>query len=232
MDDVSPGTLALATVAGPARTGAVMTIGERLLAAAWLAGYRSARIRRASAGDLAAWLDWLREVDVDAARPSGARRPVGPRAPRRRRRRLQHLPQPPRRRRRPSPLRLTDPARPSRRSFIGSRTSAQAGRRAIGRRTCAISAASREGGFWVASTKQEAANQAVQLSVPADQLRRAAVLTDGAARLVDRFHLVDWTGLLKMLDIEGPAEVIRRVRAAESNVEPPRGSRGKAHDAT
>jgi integrase/recombinase XerD len=38
---------------------------DRLLAAAWLATYRSARTRRAYAGDLAAWLDWLHEVGVD-----------------------------------------------------------------------------------------------------------------------------------------------------------------------
>lgn len=88
----------------------------------------------------------------------------------------------------------------------------------------------RPGGFWVASTTPEAAHQAVQLSVPADELRRAAVLTDGAARLVERFELVDWTGLLKMLDTEGPAELIRRVRAAEAAIEPPAGSRGKSHD--
>jgi site-specific recombinase XerD len=40
------------------------------MAATWLAGYRSARTRRAYAGDLAAWLDWLaaRHVDVLEAR--------------------------------------------------------------------------------------------------------------------------------------------------------------------
>jgi site-specific recombinase XerD len=38
---------------------------ERLLAAAWLAGYRSPRTRRAYAGDLAGWLDWLAALDVD-----------------------------------------------------------------------------------------------------------------------------------------------------------------------
>jgi len=38
---------------------------ERLLAAAWLAGYRSPRTRRAYAADLAAWLDWLTGLDVD-----------------------------------------------------------------------------------------------------------------------------------------------------------------------
>lgn len=44
---------------------------ERLLAAAWLGSYRSARTRRAYAGDLAAWLDWLHELDLDVL---GARR--------------------------------------------------------------------------------------------------------------------------------------------------------------
>jgi site-specific recombinase XerD len=38
---------------------------DRLLAAAWLATYRSARTRRAYASDLAAWLDWLGEIGVD-----------------------------------------------------------------------------------------------------------------------------------------------------------------------
>jgi len=38
---------------------------ERLLAATWLGSYRSARTRRAYAGDLAAWLDWLSGLEVD-----------------------------------------------------------------------------------------------------------------------------------------------------------------------
>jgi len=86
------------------------------------------------------------------------------------------------------------------------------------------------GGFWVASTKPEAAQQAVQLTVPAEQLRRAAVLTDGATRLVERFHLLDWIDLIKMLDTDGPTELIRRVRAAENTIDPAPGSRGKRHD--
>ena len=86
------------------------------------------------------------------------------------------------------------------------------------------------GGFWVASTKPEAAKHAVQLTVPAAPLRRAAVLTDGAARLVERFNLLDWSDLIKMLDTEGPTELIRRVRAAENTIDPPSSSRGKLHD--
>jgi site-specific recombinase XerD len=38
---------------------------ERVLAAVWLAGFRSARTRRAYAGDLDTWLDWLGARDVD-----------------------------------------------------------------------------------------------------------------------------------------------------------------------
>jgi integrase/recombinase XerD len=38
---------------------------ERLLAAAWLAGYRSPRTRRAYALDLTAWLEWLHDLDAD-----------------------------------------------------------------------------------------------------------------------------------------------------------------------
>jgi site-specific recombinase XerD len=38
---------------------------EQLLVAAWLAGYRSPRTRRAYALDLTAWLDWLHRLDVD-----------------------------------------------------------------------------------------------------------------------------------------------------------------------
>jgi site-specific recombinase XerD len=46
------------------------SVRDQVMAATWLAGYRSARTRRAHAGDLAAWLAWLaaREVDVLAAR--------------------------------------------------------------------------------------------------------------------------------------------------------------------
>ena len=45
-------------------------VREQVMAATWLAGYRSARTRRAYAADLTAWLDWLttRQVDVLAAR--------------------------------------------------------------------------------------------------------------------------------------------------------------------
>lgn len=87
------------------------------------------------------------------------------------------------------------------------------------------------GGFWVASTKPEAAYQAVQGSVPTKELRAAAVLTDGASRYVERFGLVDWPGLMILLAEYGPAELIQQVRAVERH-ELAAGTvrRGKPHD--
>jgi hypothetical protein len=48
----------------PAMAG-LLRAREELVAAAWLMSLRSARTRRAYAGDLRAWLTWLAERDVD-----------------------------------------------------------------------------------------------------------------------------------------------------------------------
>ncbi|WP_285699357.1 protein phosphatase 2C domain-containing protein [Actinomadura sp. NBRC 104412] len=83
------------------------------------------------------------------------------------------------------------------------------------------------GGFWVASTRPEAADQA--LTGQTQGVRRAALLSDGAARLVERFGLMTWAELLDLVDDEGPRELIRRTRRAEreQRVE---GVRGKRFD--
>ncbi|MFV2173828.1 hypothetical protein [Actinomadura sp. LOL_011] len=88
------------------------------------------------------------------------------------------------------------------------------------------------GGFWVASTRPEAAHEARTRRVPLRGLRRAAVLSDGASRLVERFDRLSWAGLLRMLDEDGPAEVVRRTREAEAEAAPPADAvrRGKRHD--
>jgi len=89
----------------------------------------------------------------------------------------------------------------------------------------------RPGGFWVASTKPDAAAQALTGSVPRTQLRAAAVLSDGASRLVDRFGLARWEEVLKTLDTLGPRELLRQVREAEmGDLDGSRWPRGKAHD--
>lgn len=89
-------------------------------------------------------------------------------------------------------------------------------------------------GFWVASTVPEAARHAVTATVPYAALQRVAVLTDGAARYVERFDLSDWTGLLDVLTEVGPSELIQRVRAAEDRETDEdrrrEGRRGKPHD--
>jgi hypothetical protein len=87
----------------------------------------------------------------------------------------------------------------------------------------------RPGGFWVASTEPEAAAQALTGSVPRTQVRAAAVLSDGASRLVDRFGLATWEDVLKTLDTLGPRELLRQVREAEDgDLAGSRWPRGKA----
>jgi hypothetical protein len=89
----------------------------------------------------------------------------------------------------------------------------------------------RPGGFWVASTEPEAAARALTGSVPRTKVRAAAVLSDGASRLVDRFGLATWEDVLKTLDTLGPRELLRQVREAEkSDLNGSRWPRGKAHD--
>ncbi|MER7439820.1 hypothetical protein [Micromonospora avicenniae] len=87
------------------------------------------------------------------------------------------------------------------------------------------------GGFWVAAADPRAADEAIVGSRPIKDVTAAALLSDGASRLTDRFGLTDWTGLLRILHDHGPAELIRRVRAAEdSDLHGERWPRGKAHD--
>jgi hypothetical protein len=80
------------------------------------------------------------------------------------------------------------------------------------------------GGFWVASTNARAAYEAISGS--ADGIDSAAMLTDGATRLAD-WYGVSWTDMLAILEHQGPAALIQRVRKAE-NASPP--ECGKAHD--
>jgi hypothetical protein len=86
-------------------------------------------------------------------------------------------------------------------------------------------------GFWVASTDPAAAQHALTDTVPRGVLQRAAVLSDGATRLVDRFGLLDWSSFLDVLAEQGPDAIIAQVRAAEaSDPDGRRWPRGKRHD--
>ncbi|GAB2717100.1 hypothetical protein GCM10010442_42660 [Kitasatospora kifunensis] len=75
----------------------------------------------------------------------------------------------------------------------------------------------RPGGYWVASTDPTAAEQAITGSVPRSAVRRAALLTDGATRLVDTFGELSWTELLDLLQEQGPATLIERTRQLEES---------------
>jgi hypothetical protein len=89
----------------------------------------------------------------------------------------------------------------------------------------------RPGGYWVASTIPDAAYQAITGTIPRQQLTRAALMTDGAARLVERFHLATWPDALDLIDQHGPSALIDQVREAErSDPAGQRWPRGKNHD--
>jgi hypothetical protein len=77
-------------------------------------------------------------------------------------------------------------------------------------------ARNRPGGYWVAAADPQAASQAVTGTLPGKSLQRAALLSDGASRLVDPFELATWEELLALLDENGPDELLRQVRAAEA----------------
>ncbi|MEU5547525.1 hypothetical protein AB0G85_35045 [Streptomyces sioyaensis] len=73
----------------------------------------------------------------------------------------------------------------------------------------------RPGGYWVAATDPSAADEAITGTVDLTKVRQAALLTDGASRLVDSFGTLTWPQLLDFLRTEGPASLISRTREAE-----------------
>lgn len=73
------------------------------------------------------------------------------------------------------------------------------------------------GGYWVAAGEPNAAKEALTGSAVSSHVHRLALMSDGAARLVDRFHLLDWHACLDLIDTQGPDELIRRTRQAETD---------------
>lgn len=78
-----------------------------------------------------------------------------------------------------------------------------------------IAAQNSEGGYFVASTLPEAAYRAVHGSSAASDVTGAALLTDGASRLVDFFETWSWRDLFCSAKERGPASVIASTREAE-----------------
>jgi Protein phosphatase 2C len=77
------------------------------------------------------------------------------------------------------------------------------------------------GGYWVAKEDPRAAAEAVIGDCSVAELAGAALLSNGASRIVDQFRLADWPQVLATLassgPADGPAEIIRRVREAEES---------------
>ncbi|MEV6284592.1 protein phosphatase 2C domain-containing protein [Kribbella sp. NPDC051770] len=84
------------------------------------------------------------------------------------------------------------------------------------------------GGFWVASTRPDAAFEAVSGVTARADVASVAVMTDGASRYAERYGH-SWGELVGVLETGGPRELIDRVRAYDAAAEPG-AFRGKRHD--
>lgn len=123
------------------------------------------------------------------------------------------------------------PTAPDRTIPIGSREHAERNRAGV---LALRQHANRPGGYWVAAGDPAAAHNAVRGSVPRTGpggLTRAALLTDGASCVVDRYDRVDWPGLLDLVESKGAHEVVALARAAErDDPDGLRWPRPKRHD--
>ena len=88
------------------------------------------------------------------------------------------------------------------------------------------------GGFWVASPDPAVAGHALTGTRPLACLRSALLLSDGASRPADLFGLASFADLTAVAaGDDGPAELIRQVRAAEAtDPDGRRWKRSKARD--
>jgi Protein phosphatase 2C len=68
-----------------------------------------------------------------------------------------------------------------------------------------------------ASTNPDAARNAYTATLPGDGLRGIALLSDGATRITDSYDVLSWPAMLAVIRDDGPAHLIRQVRAAEDS---------------
>ncbi|MFJ1999197.1 hypothetical protein [Streptomyces chartreusis] len=73
-----------------------------------------------------------------------------------------------------------------------------------------------EGGYWVAAADPRAAEHAVTGEISRSELRSAAVLSDGASRLVTEYAATTWPQAFAMLRAGGPQALIDAVRKVEA----------------
>ena len=70
-------------------------------------------------------------------------------------------------------------------------------------------------GYWIAKEDPHAATHAVTGSISLASLVGAALLSNGASRIVDPYGLATWPAVLELMRTSGPSEIIQRVRGAE-----------------
>jgi hypothetical protein len=68
-----------------------------------------------------------------------------------------------------------------------------------------------------ARASPDAAGDAATGTIPRAGLRGVALLSDGATRITDLYHLLTWPAVLEVITDHGPGELIRQVRAAEDS---------------
>jgi len=81
------------------------------------------------------------------------------------------------------------------------------------------------GGFWVASPDPSVADHALTGAWPLSTLRSALLVSDGVTRLAEEYSLATFAELAQTASLDGPARLIRWVRAAEAS--DPDGTRWK-----
>jgi hypothetical protein len=79
------------------------------------------------------------------------------------------------------------------------------------------------GGYWVAAADPDAAQHALTGHFDAGDVTRAAVLTDGAARLTEPFEVMSWPELVDVLATGSGSDLISRTRSVEGT--DPRGEK-------
>ena len=86
-------------------------------------------------------------------------------------------------------------------------------------------------GYWVAAADPKAAREAITGTIPLTELSLAVLLTDGAARAVDDFRVMDWVDVVALLVSDGPSALLARTRELESSdPDRKRWPRNKKHD--
>lgn len=71
-------------------------------------------------------------------------------------------------------------------------------------------------GYWVAGSNPESARHGLTGTTPLDEVRSAAVMSDGVSRLVTEYGMATWDEVFSTLQAGGPRELIETVRKVEA----------------